>query len=57
MVDGINKVFDWVHNRTCAVDGVVFKFYAAVAVVCPCCTFYRGIGIGIATGLVVGVIL
>lgn len=57
MVDGMNKVFDWVHNRTCAVDGVVFKFYAAVAVVCPCCTFYRGIGIGIATGLVVGVIL
>lgn len=53
----MSRIFDWLHNHTCGDDTVFFRFYQFFYVECPCCHWYRGVGVGAVAGLVVGMLL
>lgn len=41
----------------CAKPGLVVRLADLFIVECHCCTFYRGVGLGLVVGLVVGWVL
>ena len=44
---------DWMHMKTCGSYSIWFRVVQPLLVECPCCSFYRGLGIGLAVaGLV-----
>lgn len=53
----VDSFWDWVHDHSCGDVTVFFRFYTWFAVECPCCTFYRGMGIGfVAASLLGGIV-
>lgn len=53
MRNRLNEFLDEVHDRTCGSDSLWFRAVRPFLVDCPCCSFYRGLGIGVVvTGVV-----
>lgn len=44
----------WLHGKTCGSYSLVFRLARPFLVECPCCTFYRGVAVGV-VGTMIGV--